>query len=168
MLNMDMVGRLRDNKLIVHGTGTAAEFDLLIERLNAGHNFKIIKKNRVGTVRATTHHFMKKKIPALHFFTGAHQDYHRPEDDYEKINVEGIERVSRMVADAALAIAETAARPAYQKTKRPKVAGGKMALLRQSTRLWLRKNGRSLERCGTGKSCRTGRTARRRCDGAVR
>jgi hypothetical protein len=124
MLNMDMVGRLRENKLIVHGTGTAAEFDLLIERLNAGHNFKIIKKPS-GYGPSDHASFYEKKIPALHFFTGAHQDYHRPEDDYEKINVDGIERVSRMVADAALAIAETAARPAYQKTKRPKVAGGR-------------------------------------------
>ncbi|MEC7501985.1 MAG: M20/M25/M40 family metallo-hydrolase [Planctomycetota bacterium] len=124
MLNMDMVGRLRDNKLIVHGTGTAEEFDLLIERLNAGHNFKIVKKP--GGYGPSDHaSFYEKKIPALHFFTGAHQDYHRPEDDFEKINIEGIERVSRMVADAALAIAEADARPAYKKTKRPKVAGGR-------------------------------------------
>ena len=124
MLNMDMVGRLRDNKLIVHGTGTADEFDLLIERLNAGHNFKLVKKP--GGYGPSDHaSFYEKKIPALHFFTGAHQDYHRPEDDFEKINIDGIERVSRMVADAALAIAETDARPAYKKTKRPKVAGGR-------------------------------------------
>ena len=124
MLNMDMVGRLRDNKLIVHGTGTAEEFDLLIERLNAGHNFKIVKKPS-GYGPSDHASFYEKKIPALHFFTGAHQDYHRPEDDFEKINIEGLERVSRMVADAALAIAETDARPAYQKTKRPKVTGGR-------------------------------------------
>ena len=124
MLNMDMVGRLRDNKLIVHGTGTAEEFDLLIERLNAGHNFKIVKKPS-GYGPSDHASFYEKKIPALHFFTGAHQDYHRPEDDFEKINIDGIERVSRMVADATLAIAETDARPAYKKTKRPKVAGGR-------------------------------------------
>ncbi|MEE2781155.1 MAG: M28 family peptidase [Planctomycetota bacterium] len=124
MLNMDMVGRLRDNKLIVHGTGTADEFDLLIERLNAGHNFKLVKKPS-GYGPSDHASFYEKKIPALHFFTGAHQDYHRPEDDFEKINIDGIERVSRMVADAALAIAETDARPAYKKTKRPKVAGGR-------------------------------------------
>ena len=124
MLNMDMVGRLRDNKLIVHGTGTADEFDLLIERLNAGHNFKLVKKPS-GYGPSDHASFYEKKIPALHFFTGAHQDYHRPEDDFEKINIDGIERVSRMVADAALAIAETDVRPAYKKTKRPKVAGGR-------------------------------------------
>ncbi len=124
MLNMDMVGRLRDNKLIVHGTGTAAEFDLLIERLNAGHNFKIVKKPS-GYGPSDHASFYEKKIPALHFFTGAHQDYHTPDDDFEKINTEGIARVSRMVADAALAIAETDSRPTYQKTKRPKVTGGR-------------------------------------------
>ena len=124
MLNMDMVGRLRENKLIVHGTGTAAEFDLLIERLNAGHNFKIVKKPS-GYGPSDHASFYEKKIPALHFFTGAHQDYHTPDDDFEKINTEGIARVSRMVADAALAIAETDSRPTYQKTKRPKVTGGR-------------------------------------------
>ena len=124
MLNMDMVGRLRDNKLIVHGTGTADEFDLLVERLNAGHNFKIVKKPS-GYGPSDHASFYEKKIPAMHFFTGAHQDYHRPEDDYGKINAAGIERVSRMVADAALAIAETDARPSYRQTKRPKITGGR-------------------------------------------
>jgi hypothetical protein len=124
MLNMDMVGRLRNNKLIVHGTGTATEFDLLIERLNAGHNFKLVKKP--GGYGPSDHtSFYEKQIPVLHFFTGAHQDYHRPSDDYEKLNLEGIERVSALLADVAMTIAQADDRPVYQKTKRPRLAGGR-------------------------------------------
>ncbi|HJN66508.1 MAG TPA: M20/M25/M40 family metallo-hydrolase [Pirellulales bacterium] len=124
MLNMDMVGRLRDNKLIVHGTGTAAEFDLLVKRLNAGHNFKVVKKPS-GFGPSDHASFYEKKIPVLHFFTGAHQDYHRPGDDFEKVNIKGIERVSLLVAEVAASIAEAEGRPVYQKTKRTRVAGGR-------------------------------------------
>ena len=124
MLNMDMVGRLRDNKLIVHGTGTAIEFDLLVKRLNAGHNFKLVKKPS-GFGPSDHASFYEKKIPVLHFFTGAHQDYHRPGDDFEKVNIEGIERVSLLVAEVAASIAEAEERPVYQKTKRTKLAGGR-------------------------------------------
>ena len=124
MLNMDMVGRLRDNKLIVHGTGTAVEFDLLVERLNARHNFKVVKKSS-GFGPSDHTSFYEKEIPVLHFFTGAHQDYHRPGDDFEKVNVEGIQRISLLVAEIVASIAEAEVRPVYQKTKRPKVAGGR-------------------------------------------
>jgi S1-C subfamily serine protease len=55
----------------------------------------------------------------MHLFTGTHPDYHRPSDDWEKVNVEGMRRIADMVADATLAIANADARPTYQETKRP-------------------------------------------------
>ena len=69
MVNMDMVGRLKDNKLIVYGTGTAEPFDELIDGLNERHQFEITKKP--GGYGPSDHaSFYPKKIPVFHFFNG--------------------------------------------------------------------------------------------------
>ncbi len=123
MLNLDMVGRLRDDKLVLHGTGTAGEFDLLIKRLNAQHGFRIVKKpSGFGPSDHTS--FYEKKIPVMHFFTGAHPDYHRPSDDAHKLDVAGMRRIASLVADITLALATADQRPTYQATKRTQIAGG--------------------------------------------
>lgn len=116
MLNMDMVGRLLDNKLIVYGTGTATEFDPLIEELNKKHQF-LLTKHPEGMGPSDHASFYSKKIPVFHFFTGTHNDYHRPSDDAERINVPGMRRIVDMVTEAALRIAETEKRPSYLEVK---------------------------------------------------
>lgn len=118
MLNLDMVGRLKDNKLIVHGTGTATQFDQLVDRVNAQYNFQLTKSPS-GFGPSDHASFYARKIPAMHFFTGAHKDYHRPTDDFEKINVPGMRRIGMMVGDLALAIAEASDVPEYLVTKEP-------------------------------------------------
>jgi S1-C subfamily serine protease len=60
----------------------------------------------------------------MHFFTGTHKDYHRPSDDYDKLNVAGMRRVGQMVAEIALTLAEAPQRPVYQETENPHGAGG--------------------------------------------
>ena len=92
MLNLDMVGRLKNNRLSIEGTGTAEEFDGLVSQINDRHGFKLRKKaSGFGASDHTS--FYTKKIPVLFLFTGLHKDYHRPGDDWEKINIEGIKRV---------------------------------------------------------------------------
>jgi hypothetical protein len=117
MFNLDMVGRLKDESLAVYGTGTAKEFDPLVESLSAKHGFKLTK--HPGGYGPSDHaKFYGKKIPVLHFFTGTHSDYHRPSDDSPKLNIEGMRRV----ADMLLTIIETTAanpdRPAYIEIKK--------------------------------------------------
>jgi Zn-dependent M28 family amino/carboxypeptidase len=116
MLNMDMVGRLLDNKLIVYGTGTATEFDPLIEELNKKHQF-LLTKHPEGMGPSDHASFYSKKIPVFHFFTGTHSDYHRPSDDAERINVPGMRRIVDLVTETALRIAETEKRPNYLEVK---------------------------------------------------
>lgn len=118
MLNLDMVGRMEDNKLVVHGTGTAEEFDQLVDRVNSNFNFQLTKKPS-GFGPSDHASFYARKIPALHFFTGAHKDYHRPTDDFDKLNVPDMRRIGGMVGDMAIAIAETQAVPQYLATKEP-------------------------------------------------
>ncbi|MGD9646212.1 MAG: M20/M25/M40 family metallo-hydrolase, partial [Pirellulales bacterium] len=86
MLNMDMVGRLDDDKLIIYGTGTADLLEQTVDNLNEHYGFKITKQPG-GFGPSDQSSFYAKKIPVLHFFTGTHADYHRPSDDADKINV---------------------------------------------------------------------------------
>jgi hypothetical protein len=112
MINLDMVGRLKDEKLIVHGTGTAKEFDALVDDLAKQHHFSIAKKP--GGFGPSDHSsFYGVKVPVLFFFTGSHSDYHRPSDDFEKLNISGMRRVGELIADATLALAQQDQRPAY-------------------------------------------------------
>jgi hypothetical protein len=113
MLNLDMVGRLSDEKLIVHGTGTAKEFDALVDKFGKEHGFEITKKP--GGFGPSDHaSFYGAKVPVLFYFTGTHTDYHRPSDDFEKLNIVGMRRVANLVAQTAEVLAKADTRPAYQ------------------------------------------------------
>jgi hypothetical protein len=123
MLNMDMVGRLKDDELIVYGTGTAKNFESLLDDINDHFGFKI--KREPGGFGPSDHaSFYARQIPVLHFFTGLHNDYHRPSDDANKLNIPGIRRVGEMVATAATKIAEADNRPEYQQAQRESLRPG--------------------------------------------
>ena len=94
MINMDMVGRLKDSSLAVYGTGTSPIFKQTLKSHN--DNFKLIQKESgVGPSDHTS--FYLADIPVLHFFTGQHSDYHKPSDDTETLNYEGMELVSSYI-----------------------------------------------------------------------
>src|SRR5262249_11198836 len=81
MLNIDMVGRLRDGKLPVHGTATTPQFPALVESITtAGPRFAL-KMGGDGYGPSDHMSFYQKQVPVLHFFTGPHSDYHKPTDD---------------------------------------------------------------------------------------
>ncbi|QDU60835.1 Aminopeptidase YwaD precursor [Planctomycetes bacterium Pan216] len=116
MMNFDMVGRLDEDKLTVFGTGSAKQFDEMVERLNGPRKFSL-KKITGGTGASDHTSFYVAGIPVLHFFTGSHRDYHRPSDDADKINVVGIRRIADY-ADAILQeLLEMKERPEYVKLK---------------------------------------------------
>jgi len=92
MLNFDMVGRLNEESTIaVHGTGTSPAWSEVLDLSNTDSLSLVKKESGVGPSDHTS--FYLNDIPVLHFFTGQHDDYHRPSDDPEKINWEGIVRV---------------------------------------------------------------------------
>ena len=121
MINLDMVGRLSDNKLILYGTGTAKEFDPLVNRLNEQYRFDL-KKEPGGYGPSDHSTFYAKEIPVLHFFTGTHSDYHRPSDDADKLNLEGMRRIHDMTWDIVREVATAETKPQYLATP-----GGPMA-----------------------------------------
>ena len=120
MLNMDMVGRLRDNKLIAIGSGTAKEWDPLLDSLNRTAGFTL-SRSMDGFGASDQQSFYNKDIPVLFFFTGSHAEYHTPADTIDLINAPGEAKVLQMVAECAERIADSPDRPTYQKVS---VTGG--------------------------------------------
>jgi hypothetical protein len=106
MLNLDMVGRLRDRRLLVFGTDTAEQFPGLLQAVNGeGPKFDLRMKGD-GYGPSDQMSFFKKNVPVLHFFTGPHSEYHRPADDAELLNYEGLSDVAGYVADLAVQVME--------------------------------------------------------------
>lgn len=116
MLNMDMIGRLRDNKLIVIGSGTAREWAALLDEANKTAGFALARSES-GFGASDQQSFYVKDVPVLFFFTGTHEDYHKPSDTADKINAEGLAKVARLVADCAERIADAPERPTFQHIK---------------------------------------------------
>ena len=104
MINLDMVGRLKNDKLIVYGTGTAAEFPALLDSLNWYAKFDL-RPQPEGYGPSDQTSFYAAKIPVLHFFTDLHSDYHRSTDDWDKINAQGLVRVADFAAAMTTALA---------------------------------------------------------------
>ena len=110
MLNLDMVGRLRGNKLTVGGVGTSPEFRKLVESLNNGFTLQLSED---GFGPSDHSSFYAKRVPVLFFYSGSHEDYHKPSDTADKINYEGQAKIVGFVAEIARAIDRGEARPAY-------------------------------------------------------
>lgn len=98
MLNLDMVGRLRDDHLTVMGVGTAEEWPRILRGANDALEAPLTLDTVAdGFGRSDHASFYGRGVPVLHFFTNAHADYHRPGDDWEKLHVAGMERVGGLV-----------------------------------------------------------------------
>ena len=92
MINMDMVGRLKaDSTLAVYGLGTSPMFKQTLKSNN--DKFKLVE-NESGVGPSDHTSFYLIDVPVLHFFTGQHEDYHKPGDDSEKLNYEGMNLIS--------------------------------------------------------------------------
>lgn len=98
MINLDMIGRLNPEtrKLLVYGIGTSPNFETTLDRNNTGFSFK---KDSSGVGPSDHTSFYLKNIPVLHFFTGQHSDYHKPTDDADKVNYQGIADVLEFLID---------------------------------------------------------------------
>ena len=110
MVNMDMVGRLNDGAITVYGTGTAEGFDSLMDKLNESSKFRL-DKQPAGFGPSDHSSFYEFDIPVFHFFTGLHNDYHRPSDDADKVNVQGMQQIADMVNRLVIDLATRSDRP---------------------------------------------------------
>jgi len=103
MLNLDMVGRLRDNRLTVFGANSAPGFAQIIVDAARGLGLEVQQSDGIG--RSDHISFYNKKIPVVHFFTGGHADYHRPSDTWDKLNLEGMAKIADLVLATAQQLA---------------------------------------------------------------
>lgn len=95
MINMDMVGRLREDKtLSISGTGTTPIWNQVLNATNPGFKL-VLSESGMGPSDHTS--FYLQDIPVLHFFTGQHEDYHKPSDDSEKLNYEGMKLIENYI-----------------------------------------------------------------------
>lgn len=113
MVNLDMVGRLRNEELIVYGTGSGDVMNEVLEaagrkseqRTGKAFDFQKIES---GYGPSDQQSFYEYGVPVLFFFTGLHSEYHRPDDDSDKINYTGLTRITDTVCDA---VADLVTRP---------------------------------------------------------
>ena len=117
MVNMDMIGRMSGDSLIVQGTGTSSRWEKLLASANKGG--LAISKVKDGFGPSDHSSFYTKEIPVLFFFTGLHSDYHRPSDDWDLVNYQGIVRILDLVKNVVVELDSDAGAPDYIEVPRP-------------------------------------------------
>ena len=123
MINMDMIGRIRDNKIFIGGVGTGSTFVPILEAAQKKTDFKI--EYSPGGYSASDHtSFVSQKIPVLFFFSGLHADYHKPSDTWDKINAPSAAQLLNMVAEVMLQIADAPQPPQFVVVEEKKSMGG--------------------------------------------
>jgi Zn-dependent M28 family amino/carboxypeptidase len=132
MVNLDMVGRLKDKKLTIGGMGTASEWKPLIEKINKEllepldssllpNDFRFqpfeLQLSDDGFGPSDHSSFYGKKVPVLFFFTGTHNDYHKPTDTADKINYSGERNITDMIRNVVEKVDGNPVRPTYAVAK---------------------------------------------------
>ncbi len=124
MVNLDMVGRLRNERLLALGAGTAREFPALLDSLNAAGARFDLSASGDGWGPSDHTSFFAVKRPVLHFFTDLHEDYHRASDDWEKINAVGLARVAAFAGDVVWTLANRPEPLTFVDAPPPQMAAG--------------------------------------------
>jgi len=123
MINMDMIGRIRDDKVYIGGVGTGSTFKSMLEQAQKESPFKV--EYSAGGYSSSDHtSFVSKKIPVLFFFSGLHSDYHKPSDTWDKINAPSAARLLDLVENVAVQLADAPEPPAFQVVAEEKPPGG--------------------------------------------
>jgi len=123
MINMDMVGRLKEDKtLAVYGVGTSPIFKETVEKHAEKKFHLVLKESGVGPSDHTS--FYLADLPVLHLFTGQHEDYHRPSDDSNLLNYDGMQEISDYVV-AIISDLDDDGKIAFTKTKNEQQKGSK-------------------------------------------
>jgi hypothetical protein len=123
MINMDMIGRIKDDKVYIGGVGTGSTFKPVLEQAQKDAPFKI--EYSAGGYASSDHtSFVTKKIPVLFFFSGLHSDYHKPSDTWDKINAPSAARLLDLVGNIAVQLVNANQAPIFQVVAEEKPATG--------------------------------------------
>ncbi len=119
MINMDMIGRIRDGKVYLAGSGTGSSFPKLLEDVKAPAPLQIDLNEKAGYGASDHTSFTTKGVPVLFFFSGLHADYHKPSDTADKIDAPDAAKVLDYVADLIDRLAQDPGRPQYLRVAEP-------------------------------------------------
>jgi aminopeptidase YwaD len=122
MINMDMIGRIKDEKVFVGGTGTGATFKDLLDEEKSKFPFHV-EYSASGYGASDHTSFVGKQIPVLFFFSGLHSDYHKPSDTWDKINAPDAAELLDFIDDVALKIDSASERVAFVTVKEEQPGG---------------------------------------------
>ena len=115
MINMDMIGRLSDSTLTVGGVGTSPSFEYILDSLKEKRLFDLTV-NKPGFGPSDHAPFYAKDIPVLFFFSGFHNDYHTPNDTWQKINLKGQKHILDFIYDLVFHLSRSPNRPTFQES----------------------------------------------------
>ncbi len=116
MINLDMIGRLREGKVYVGGVSSGENFKALLDRLLPKHKLTADLSGSFDAGSSDHTSFLSKQVPVLFFFSGLHGDYHKPSDTWEKIDARAAAELLRAVGEAALALMNDPERPRFVRT----------------------------------------------------
>ena len=159
MINLDMIGRMRDNKLYVGGSASGSNLKPMLEKLAPHRRLEsgLLRRHQRGSSDHTS--FTSHQVPALFFFSGLHGDYHKPSDTWDKIDAPAAAKLLPLVADVAQTAARAPERPAFVKVAaprrtaavpQPRTGHRLRPLLRQHSRFRRRHSGREVRRRDRG------------------
>jgi len=118
MINMDMIGRVRDQKLYVGGVGTGTTFQKLIADVSGRYNYHSdLSEAGYGSSDHTS--FTTKQVPVLFFFSGLHADYHKPSDTWDKIDAPAAVKLLDMISGVIVRLEDDPGRPQFVRVADP-------------------------------------------------
>ena len=115
MINMDMIGRIRDGKVYVGGTSTGSDLRPLLEKVVAKYPLKIDFSEGPESGSSDHTSFITGQVPSLFFFSGLHSDYHKPSDTWDKIDAPDAAELLAMVSEVADDLRRQPDRPTFVK-----------------------------------------------------
>ncbi len=119
MVNMDMIGRIRQGKVYIGGVGTGSTFREMLDRITPKYGLKIDYAESDHGSSSDHTSFNVGKVPALFFFSGLHADYHKPSDTADKIDSPDAAKLLDLVAEVVDTLRETDSRPQYIRVAPP-------------------------------------------------
>jgi hypothetical protein len=122
MINMDMIGRVRDGKVFIGGVGTGTTLKKLLEEVTPKYRLHI-DYSEAGYGSSDHTSFTTKQVPVLFFFSGLHADYHKPSDTWDKIDAPDAAKLLQLVAEVGEDLREASDRPLFVRVKEPEHAG---------------------------------------------
>jgi membrane-associated protease RseP (regulator of RpoE activity) len=119
MINMDMIGRIREGKVYLGGTGTGSTLGKIVEEIKPAAPIHLELSEKTGYGSSDHTSFTIKQVPVLFLFSGLHGDYHKPSDTADKIDAEDAAKVLDYVAGVTARLASDGDRPLFVRMTEP-------------------------------------------------